>query len=588
MRRRLRSVLPAVLVPALCASAQEPTPTPPQPQPPVVAPPQEPPTPPPAQQPPVDPTNAAAEMLRKRLGLKPGPGGTPPAGPPLVPPSPEPAAPTAPAAQEPRPQPESVPQGQEPPRPQQPQEPPPSDPTEAAKRALQRLMPQARPPEAAPIPNASGTPEPIAPGPRPNEPEPAHREPPAESALPLSGTLAARYRARHGGGADDQDLTARLSLDVGRSEHDAFTFHVAARGFADLDGRSSDSTFAGLDQSFGDDVHGYLYRAHLDAHRLPGVELARLGRQDLDETPTPVSFDGLRADSERIGPHRVWLSAYGGVPVHQFAASRSGDGVFGAAVGGNPWTGARVRLDWMDLRDEFLALDRHDTLLGARWWQNVGEVQLHGLHTWRDGQPRDLQVGARGQIAEPVQFTCDYRELLRTQRAEVTELDPFFAIGLEYVPYRQVEASLSADVDDHVEIGVGTEIRRLSDGNDEREFNREFEHYHADLTLTDLGLDGLSLSISGNLWQSTGEAFRAIAGDLEYRPDRDLRITLGSAYDLFRYDAFDDRERVHVRSWHLRVDRRVAASLRVDGGYEYERDDDDEFHLFRLGVTWTF
>jgi hypothetical protein len=581
MRRRLRSVLPVVLVPALYASAQEPPPPVPQPPvvaPPVVAPPVEP-TPPPKQQPPapVDPTNAAAEMLRRRLGLHPGPGGTPPAGPPKVP-SADAPAPVAPVAPEPPPEQE----------PQEPQAAPPADPTEAAKRALERMLPRAHPPAAAPIPNASGTPEPIAPGAAPIDTGNERREPPAETAVPWSGTLSSRYRARHGAGATDQDLVARLSVDIGRREHDAFTFHVSARGFADLDGRSSNGAFSGLDHSFGDDVHGYLYRAHLDAHELPHLELARLGRQDLDETPTPVSFDGLRVDSERFGQRHVWLSAYGGVPVHQFAASRNGDGVYGLALGGNPWSGARVRVDWMDLKDEFLALDRHDALLGARWWQNVGDVQLHGLHTWRDGTPRDLQVGARGQIAEPVQFTCDYRELLRTQRAEVTQLDPFYAIAFEYVPYRQLEATLSGDLDDHVGVAVGSEIRRLSDRNDERAFNREFEHYHADLTLQDLGVKGLSLTLSGNLWQSTGEAFRAVAGDLEYRPDRDLRLTLGSAYDLFRYDAFDDRERLHVRSWHLRADRRVGAALRVDGSYEYERSDDDEFHQFRLGVTWTF
>ena len=99
---------------------------------------------------------------------------------------------------------------------------------------------------------------------------------------------------------------------------------------------------------------------------------------------------------------------------------------------------------------------------------------------------------------------------------------------------------------------------------------------------------GLSLSIAGSLWNSTGEDFRTLTGELVYRPDRDLRLSLGSGYDLFRYDVFDARERLHVRSWFVRAERRLDASLRVDGGYELQRDDFDEFHVFRLGVTWTF
>ena len=55
--------------------------------------------------------------------------------------------------------------------------------------------------------------------------------------------------------------------------------------------------------------------------------------------------------------------------------------------------------------------------------------------------------------------------------------------------------------------------------------------------------------------------------------------------DLFRYDVFLDRERVHVRSLYLRTDWRCSDRVRLDAAYEYDRDDDDEFHMFRLGVT---
>ncbi|MBL9078494.1 MAG: hypothetical protein JNL08_13375 [Planctomycetes bacterium] len=546
--------------------APQPTPTPtptPEAQ-------QQPPAPPPAPEP-IDPTRAAAEALRRRLGLKPGPAGDPPAGPPTTPPVPPPPTTTT--------QPDAAaPQSQDPPPNPAP---PPTDPTDAAKRALQRVLPTAEPPAVAPIPDATGVPEAAAPAP------PAAAAAPVPVAVPWAATLASRYRARHGDGFTDQDLVARLSLDVGRSSTDAVTLHLAARGYADLDGRRDDDPFAGLDQSLGDDFDARLYRAHLDAHRLPHVALLRLGRQDHDETPTPITFDGLRLDSAPLGAVRAWLSAYGGVPVHHFEASARGDSVVGFGAGLQPWQQARVRLDWMDLRDEFLAADRRDGLFGARWWQTLGPMQLRGLHTWRDGRARDLQVVAAGQVAEPLHVTVDYRELLTTQRTQVTELDPFTDIALDYVPYRQLGATLGLDLDEHVALGAGADVRRLSDRSDEREFNREFERYHADVTLRDFAVPGLSLVVSGSLWQTSGEAFRTLAGELEYRPDRALRAALGTAYDLYRYDAFDDRERVHVRSWYLRLDRRVGAALRVDGAYEYERDDDAEFHLFRLGVTWT-
>ncbi|MEO6593964.1 MAG: hypothetical protein ABIP94_04350 [Planctomycetota bacterium] len=250
-----------------------------------------------------------------------------------------------------------------------PQEPKPAlaqDPTKAAAKALEKLLPTAKPPEAAPIPNASGTPEPIAPGGPTITPPAQDRATPIEPvAVPWSGTLSTRYRARHGSGSSDQDLVARLSLDIGRAERDPVTFHLSARGFGDLDGRHRDDAFSGLDHSFGDDVNLRHYTAYFDVHSLPHVDVARLGRQDLDETP--VSFDGLRIDSERVGRSGAWLSAYGGVPVHQFEASSRGDSVYGVAGGFKPWADARVRLDWMQLRDDFLATARRDDLLGIRW-----------------------------------------------------------------------------------------------------------------------------------------------------------------------------------------------------------------------------
>ncbi|MBL8747772.1 MAG: hypothetical protein JNK78_01325 [Planctomycetes bacterium] len=501
--------------------------------------------PPPSE--PKDPVREAAEILRKKLGLEPGPQGTPPAGPPPVPPAE--ALPTTAPPQDPENRP-----------------PPPQDPSDTAAKSLQKLTTPDAPPRVM--------------------------APPPSDAQRFAGSFALRYRARHGAGATDQDVVARLDADLGDEERDMWTAHVRTRAFWDADGRRTDDPFAGLDQSFGDEFDARLYAAHIDVHRSLGLALLRFGRQDLDETPTIVTFDGVRADSQRWGGStQLWVSAYGGVPVHQFEASPHGDSVVGVAGGLVPWRGGRVRADAMNLRDEYLAVDREDTLLGARWWQSVGEVQLHGLHTWRDGSPRDLVVGANGPLPDALpggpRFSVTWRELLSTQRQEVTEIDPFFDIGFDYAPYRQLETTLDVDATEHVSVGIGADVRWLRDGADERAFNREFEHYRAFASWDDLFVPGLSASVSGSLWDSSGEEFRTVTGDLTWRPDRDLRTVLGSAYDLFRYDLFEGRERLHVRSWYVRVQRRAGYAL-LDAAYEVERDDDDEFHLFRVGVTWTF
>jgi hypothetical protein len=262
--------------------------------------------------------------------------------------------------------------------------------------------------------------------------------------------------------------------------------------------------------------------------------------------------------------------------------------VFGTAFGFSPWTSARVRFDWMDLRDEYLTADRHDSLLGVRAWQSAGTVQMTGLFTMVDGDPRDLHLGARGDLETAFHFSADYRSLLTTQRAHVTELDTFFDIALEYFPYHQVDLTAGTDIGESLVLDLGADVRRLDDAGDERAFNREFERWFADVTLLDVFVPDLSVTVGGSLWDSSGEELETVAGYVEYRPDTTLRLAFGTAYDLFRYDPSVGAERVHVRTWYLRADRRLNEALRASGGYEYERNDDDEFHTFRLEVTWSF
>jgi hypothetical protein len=171
---------------------------------------------------------------------------------------------------------------------------------------------------------------------------------------------------------------------------------------------------------------------------------------------------------------------------------------------------------------------------------------------------------------------------------QVTELDPFYLIASEYSPYRQLELSVSHDLSADLTASLGGDVRRLASSSDESTFNREFEHTWADITLRNFFAKGLSATLAGNLWNSSGEASRAVTGELLYRPDAKLRVMLGAGYDLFRYDVTQQRERIRVRTYYLRCDRRIDNDLRVDAGYELQRDDFDEFHLFRLGVTWTF
>lgn len=586
---------------------------------------QDPPPPPQQQQPrppqpkPPDEPDRAADVLRRLLGLRKGPGGNTGTVP-EQPPTPPPVIPTP--AQEPELPPAAV-------QPGPPLLPQPLDPAEAAARALRRLLPGAERPTVAPLPQVPpllARPEPGSMPQDPSKPSPADdtgraagalerllptatppRDPPAMAqpttgpqtpaprrvpGVPVHGSLSLRYRGRTAARERDrdQDLVGLLSLTVGDPQRHAVTGHFLGRGYADLDGRQRDNALNGLDQALHEPLNGRVYTAHLDFHRLPHLDLARAGRQILDETPATVEFDGLRVETGRFGPERLWFGAHGGVPVHHFEASRGGDAVFGLSAGAQPWDGGRLRADWLHLRDDFLGFGLRDDLLGLGWWQDLTPaLQLRGRHTWLEGDPRDLLVRGRAEV-EPWGLSLDfgYRELLTTQRLQVTELDPFYLIAFAEAPYRQVDATATLAISDHLDVTAGADLRRLRDAADEGPFNREFERLHLGPAVHGLCDDRLSASLTAEYWNSQGEDFRTIGGEVRWRFSPRTTGSFGTDYHLFRFDSLQDRERDHVRDWHLRLEHRADHGLRLDGGYHYERDSTDEYHLFRLGMTWTF
>ena len=64
--------------------------------------------------------------------------------------------------------------------------------------------------------------------------------------------------------------------------------------------------------------------------------------------------------------------------------------------------------------------------------------------------------------------------------------------------------------------------------------------------------------------------------------------SLGTYWSLYKFDLFSNSERDHVRTWFLRLRHKLQAAVTVDGDYEFEDDDFDQYHRFRLGVTWRF
>jgi hypothetical protein len=426
--------------------------------------------------------------------------------------------------------------------------------------------------------------------PSPGSPYPTPDASPAAAAdwagVPVHGSLALRYRGREAGDANDHDASATLALDIGDPARHAFTGHFLARGWADLGGEGR--TFSGLDDTFDDSLSGILYYGYVDAHGIDALEALRLGRQQLWETPAFLVFDGGLVEAGDRS--KLSVGAYGGLRTQYYDTSAPSDVVVGVYGEGRPWEGGRVRLDYMYLEDEERLGNDQDDLLGLKLWQLVGEeLTLEGGYTALEGEDRDLRLRALWVEADSdLTLQASFYKLLETQREQALELDPYFSSLMEYHPFEQLGLSATKGFADVLNLSLGLDLRELDEADQEGEFNHEFQRYYVSATFLDVLVDGLDLTLTGDVWDDDQQDVQTWAVDVSKQLDERFQGSLGSYYSLYKYDLFMESERDDVRTYYARLRYDRTESLSFDVELDYEDDEFEEYYTLRLGATWLF
>ncbi len=411
--------------------------------------------------------------------------------------------------------------------------------------------------------------------------------------IPIRGTLTSRLRVRWTAYDHDTDLYETLSLSVGDADRHTVTAYVLARAAADLDGKTDENgyyIFDSIENTYDSAVTAQLYEAYADVHRLGPVERVRLGRQSYYETPVVIAFDGGRVETEALTGVKLQGGVYGGVPVHHHESSREGDWLVGAYAQARPWTGGRVRFDWLHVDDENYFGEASDDLFGLSAWQDLFDrLSLYAQYTRLESRNRDVQarVTWRQPKADLV-VQASFYALLQTQRDYALEFDPYYSAALEYRPYYQVRGLLSKGFGSHLTVDGGAAARRLRDSADEGAYNHEFQRYFVSPALQDLPWKGLTTSVTGEYWNSDDDDVWSWGADLTHKCSSDLKVSVGTCFFLYKYDYYASRERENVRTIYGRIRYKLTDGLRLDGRYENERNSNDTVHTAKLGLIWDF
>ncbi|MBL8728434.1 MAG: hypothetical protein JNM25_08395 [Planctomycetes bacterium] len=426
-------------------------------------------------------------------------------------------------------------------------------------------------------------------------PDPASPQQPAAAAAATTppppalvrGRLTSRYYLRWTGDDTDNDLLTTLSLDAGDAERHAVSAHFMGRLAYDMDG--TDGTFTGLSDTYGQRLDGLVYDAYVDLHRLGGFSLVRIGRQSIYETPEVAFLDGAHVTSAEFGDLAFQVGAYAGASTHLYEASHSGDLIGGVYAQLRPWRRGRFRLDYMHIEEDGRLLGQGDDLVAAGFWQDLGEHLQTELQYSRIGD-RDRDARARATWRQSdwgLLLQASYYALLRSQGDLVLEADPFFNSLNELRPYDQVSVLAAKDVSQLVQLQAATDLRRVRDRSDVGFYNRDYDHYYGTVNLHDWGPKGLTLSGTGDLWNSDGQLVRSWGGDATYELGKST-VSIGTYYSLYKFDLFTNSERDHVRTWYGKLRHRTSDAVTLEGDFEVEDDDIDQYYRLRLGVTWRF
>jgi hypothetical protein len=284
------------------------------------------------------------------------------------------------------------------------------------------------------------------------------------------------------------------------------------------------------------------------------------------------------------------VSAFVGVPSHLFESSTHGDFATGAAVTASPWHGARARFDYVHVTDEFLSTTSRDDLFGIDLIQRVGANLLAFGHVnILESDARDLRAGATWNAAEgDFSLTARYASLLSDQTRRSIDFDYFTPIESTYFAYDQYELMAHKGIGEHAFVDGGVQVRELR--RDEREgvFNHEFRRYFVTPGVTEWPWDGTQASLSWAFWDSGGDRFSSFGADFTQRFDEQWTGSVGTAFDLYRYDALSAQERENVQTSYLKVAYRPTDQLRLRASFLFEDGDADDYYTVILSTEIRF
>jgi hypothetical protein len=212
-------------------------------------------------------------------------------------------------------------------------------------------------------------------------------------------------------------------------------------------------------------------------------------------------------------------------------------------------------------------------------------------YRYLNSEPRDLSVRAVSAFPEAdIELNINYFRQFRTQNELSNELSLYYSVLGQSSPYHSIDVKLRKLFGPHYAVDVGYFKRALLEENQESAFDKDYSRVFLLFELIDLPKDGLSFTLIGERWETTGRDYSSAGLDLGYafRNKKSARINAGTYYSLYKYDYYVEQGvREKVRTYYVSGKYPLGKSLSINGSYEYEAGIEN-YQTLKLGMRYDF
>ncbi len=423
-----------------------------------------------------------------------------------------------------------------------------------------------------------------------------------DSLFSVAGYFSGKYIYRSASTPDervtDQDLFGELRIDMTMPKENKYEFHFFGTARDDLSGnhnRTTFSPFEDIGNTYRSNYHGYLFEAHVDVNNpFPHCTQVRIGRQ-AGTRDEPLFFDGAAADI--TAAPNLNLTLYGGAAVHFYEIGNhwGDDTLAGTGLDYSPVSSTRVSLDYLSVKDEQsfpITTDLRDRMISLKLWQSFAPFLKASIkYRYLDSEPRDLSVRAVSAFPEAdTEVNINYFRQFRTQFEHTNELSLYFIVLGQSSPYQSYDVKLRKLFGPHYAVDVGYFKRALLEESQESAFDKDYSRAFLLFELIDLPKDGLSFTLTGERWETTGRDYSSAGLDIGYafKNKKNARINAGTYYSLYKYDYYSEQGvREKVRTYYVSGRYPLGKSLSINGSYEYEFSIEN-YQTLKLGLRYDF